>query len=102
MKIIGTVGYGKFLAEIDFQEIDYLAGRTVGDASGYYAYERRISSGTTFNITSAFDQIHRNDQRRKEIETVKATLKAVLAGLEMVDPLIEEPKEEETRTEVGS
>ena len=92
MKIIATVGNGTFIAELTYQEIDYLAGKTVGDSSGYYSYDRRIPSGTKFNIVEAFEQIHRNNQRKGEIETVKKTLQAVLAGLEMVDSLIEEPK----------
>ena len=102
MKIIATVGDGNFLAELDYQEIDYLAGRTVGSKGQYYSYDRTIKTGTTFNIVKAFEQIHRNNQRKGEIETVKKTLQAVLAGLEMVDSLIEEPKTEEPTPETNS
>jgi hypothetical protein len=93
MKIIATVGNGNFLAQLSFQEIDYLAGKTVGDASGYYSSDRKIATGTTFNITSAFGQIHRNDQRKQQVATLRQTLELMLKGLDMVEPLIEEPKE---------
>lgn len=96
MKIIATVGDGSFIAELSYQEIDYLAGKKIGDATGYYSSDRKIRSGTTFNIVKAFEQIHRNDRRKNEVESLRATLKAILAGLDMIEPLIEEPKVEET------
>ena len=100
MKIIATVGNGTFIAELSYQEIDYLAGNKIGDSSGYYSHDRKILAGTQFNIVSAFQQIHRNNKRKGEIETVKKTLQAVIAGLEMIEPLIEEPKQQESSTEV--
>jgi hypothetical protein len=100
MKIVATVGDGKFLAELSYQEIDYLAGKKIGSDDGYYSYNRKISTGTTFNIVEAFDQIHRNDQRKREIESLRATLKAILVGLDMIGPLIEEPKTEEKTAEI--
>jgi hypothetical protein len=96
MKIIATVGDGSFIAELSYQEIDYLAGKKIGDATGYYSSDRKIRSGTTFNIVKAFEQIHRNDRRKNEVESLRATLKAILVGLDMIEPLIEEPKVEET------
>lgn len=99
MKIVATVGDGKFLAEISYQEIDYLAGKKIGDATGYYSYDRKITSGTTFNIVQAFEQIHRNDRRKNEVESLRATLKAILVGLDMIEPLIEEPKPPEEKKE---
>jgi glycyl-tRNA synthetase alpha subunit len=97
MKIIATIGDGNFLAELDYREIDFLAGKTVGNKSGYYSYDRTIKSGTTFNIVEAFEQIHRNNQRKSQIETIRQTLNMMLIGLDMVDPLIEEPKVEEEK-----
>ena len=99
MKIIGTIGDGNFLVEATFREIDYLAGRTVGSQQGYYSSNRNIQTGTTFNIVKAFEQIHRNNQRKSEVESLRATLKAILVGLDMIEPLIEEPKVEETAVE---
>jgi hypothetical protein len=100
MKIIGTIGDGNFLVEATFREIDYLAGRTVGSQQGYYSSDRKIQTGTTFNIVKAFDQIYRNNQRKSEVESLRATLKAILVGLDMIEPLIEEPKPEEKAAEV--
>jgi len=97
MKIIGTIGDGNFLVEATFREIDYLAGRTVGSKQGYYESDRKITSGTTFNIVKAFEQIHRNDRRKSEVESLRATLKAILVGLDMIEPLIEEPKPPEEK-----
>jgi hypothetical protein len=96
MKIIATIDGGTFIAELSVQEIDFLAGKTIGD-KGYYDHNRTIRSGTTFNIVKAFEQIHRNNNRRHQIENVKQTLKMLLIGLEMVDPLIEEPKPEDLK-----
>jgi len=101
MKIIGTIGDGNFLVEATCREIDYLAGRTVGSQQGYYSSDRKIQTGTTFNIVNAFDQIHRNNQRKSEVESLRATLKAILVGLDMIEPLIEEPKTEEKTAEVS-
>lgn len=100
MKIVATMGDGNFLAEINYQEIDFLAGRKVGDATGYYSYDRKITSGTTFNIVPAFEQIHRNNQRKREVESLRATLNAMLVGLDMIEPLIEEPNPEEKTAEI--
>ena len=66
MKIIATVDNRKFIAELSLEEIDYLAGKKIGEDKGYYGNERTITSGTTFNITKAFDQIYRNGQRPAE------------------------------------
>jgi hypothetical protein len=101
MKIIGTIGDGEFLAQLDYREIDYLAGKQVGSTEGYYSYNRKIKSGTTFNIVKAFEQIHRNDQRKREIESLRATLNAIIVGLDMIEPLIEEPKTEEAPAETS-
>jgi hypothetical protein len=95
MKIIATVGSGNFIAELDYREIDFLAGKQIGSNEGYYAHERKISTGTTFNITKAFEQIHRNDIRKGQVDTLRQTLELMLKGLDMVEPLIEEPKTEE-------
>jgi hypothetical protein len=72
----------------------------VGSKLGYYDSDRKICTGTIFNIVKAFEQIHRNDQRKKEIESLRATLNAMLVGLDMIGPLIDEPKPEEKPAEV--
>jgi hypothetical protein len=103
MKIIAKSGPFRFIAEITAEEIDFLAGKTIGQGvGGYYKNEgREISAGTTFNIVEAFNQIHRNEQRRNQVVTLKQTLELMLKGLEMIDPLIEEPKPQEPVVEVG-
>jgi hypothetical protein len=100
MKIIATVDHRMFIAELSITEIDYLAGKKIGANEGYYNNEREITAGTTFNIVPAFEQIHRNDHRKREIESLRATLNAMLVGLDMIGPLIEEPKVEENTAEV--
>jgi hypothetical protein len=95
MKIVGTIGSQDFLAQLSAQEIDFLAGKRVGTTEGRYDPIRAIRTGTTFNIVKAFEQIHRNDRRKSEVERLRATLKAILGGLDMIEPLIEEPKVEE-------
>jgi hypothetical protein len=97
MKIIGTIDSQNFLAEISAQEIDFLAGKRIGTIEGRYDRIRAISTGTTFNIVKAFDQIHRNNQRKSEVESLRATLKAILVGLDMIEPLIEEPNPPEEK-----
>jgi hypothetical protein len=98
MKIIAKAGANTFLAQLTTQEIDLLAGKQVGEGiGGYYRNEdRKIPFGTTFNVVPAFQQIHRNDRRKSEVESLRATLKAILVGLDMIEPLIEEPKTEDT------
>ena len=98
MKIIATVGDGTFIAKLDLQEIDYLAGKKLGE-NGYYSYDRKIPSGTEFNIVEAFAQIHRNQRRKDQVETLRQTLNLMLAGLDMAKPLIEEPQVEELNAE---
>ena len=97
MKIIGTINSQDFLAEISAQEIDFLAGKRIGTIEGRYDHIRAIPTGTTFNIVKAFDQIYRNDRRKSEVESLRATLKAILVGLDMIEPLIEEPKPPEEK-----
>lgn len=99
MKIVASITSTKFLAEITVEEMEFLAGKQVG-YKGNYWYERNIPVGTEFNIVKAFGQIHRNDNRRKEIETVRKTLEGVLNGLDIVDRFIDEPKTEETPAEI--
>ena len=101
MKIIATVNSRNFIAELSISEIDYLAGKKIGDDKGYYGNERSVTTGTTFNIVKAFEQIHRNNQRKREVESLRATLNAMLVGLDMIEPLIEEPKTEETPGETS-
>jgi hypothetical protein len=96
MKIVGSINGSNFLAELTYQEIKYLAGKEIGYEANHQSYgQRTIPSGVTFEITKAFEQIHRNDQRKKEIDTVRKTLEGVINSLDIIDPFIEEPKVEE-------
>jgi hypothetical protein len=95
MKIVATVSGSSFLAEISAEEVKFLAGKKIG-YEGNYSYEQRIPSGTTFDIVGAFAQIHRNNNRKREIESVRATLLGIINGLDLISPFIEEPKQEET------
>ena len=101
MKIIAKSGPFRFIAEITAKEIDFLAGKQVGvGVGGYYNNEdRSIPTGTTFNIVKAFEQIHCNEQRRGQLHTLRQTLQLMLSGLEMIDPLIDEPKPQEETVE---
>lgn len=102
MKIIAKNGSCSFLAEISAAEIDSLAGKMVGRWSeDYCRTDRKIEMGTTINIPAVFAQIHRNDQRKREVESLRATLNAIIVGLDMIEPLIEEPKPEEQEAEVA-
>ncbi len=97
MKIIAKSRNRFFLAEISAQEIDFLAGKEIGKRvdSGYsHNVDRDIQPGTTFNIIPAFTQIHRNGQRKAQVESLRQTLNAMLIGLDMAEPLIEEPPPE--------
>jgi len=91
MKIVGTISTDCFLAEVTVEELDYLAGKKLG-TEGNYRSGRIIKTGTSFNIVPIFAQIHRNGQRKREIDSLRATLNAMLVGLDMIEPLIEEPQ----------
>jgi hypothetical protein len=72
MKIIGTINGYNFLAELTYQEIKFLAGKDIGHEGRNQSYgERTISVGTTFDITKAFEQIHRNNQRATTSASVR-------------------------------
>jgi hypothetical protein len=96
MKIIAKSGPRNYILEASSEEIDKLAGTLI--CKDKYGQEGELIYvvGAKFNILKAFDQIHRNDQRKREIETLRATLNAMLVGLDMIGPLIEETKVEET------
>lgn len=102
MEIIAKSSSNNFLAKLTTQEIDFLAGKQVGKGiGGYYSNEdRSIPSGTKFDIIKAFTQIHRNDQRKNEIITVRKTLEGVINSLDIIEPYIEEPKDAESVVEV--
>jgi hypothetical protein len=97
MKIIAKSGTRSYILEATSQEINFLAGR--GLCQGKFGDERELPYllGTTFNIVKAFEQIHRNNQRKSEVESLRATLKAILVGLDMIEPLIEEPNPPEEK-----
>jgi hypothetical protein len=94
MKIIAKSSSKTYLIEATSDEVDKLAGRQV--CCGQYGDQRQLEYvlGTKFNITEAFAQIHRNERRRAEVKYLRDTLSAMLVGLDMVEPLIEEPSTE--------
>lgn len=98
MKIIGKSGRATFIVEATAQELDKLAGRQLGWSD--YSNEQFMTMGTEFHIEKAFSQIHRNKQRKQEIDTVRKTLEGVLNSLDIIEPFIEEPKVEEPAAEV--
>ena len=95
MKIIAKSGTRSYILEASSQEVDFLAGREI--CQGIYGEEKDTYYvlGVKFNIIPAFDQIHRNYMRKGQVESLRATLKAILVGLDMIEPLIEEPKPED-------
>jgi hypothetical protein len=95
MKIIAKSGTRTYLLQASSDEIDLLAGRKI--CRGDYGDERceEYILGVTFDITKAFSQIHRNDRRKQEIETVRKTLEGVINSLDIIEPYIEEPKPQE-------
>ena len=100
MKIMAKVREGEYIYILSAraQEINLLAGQMICEAE-YDDPQMPSIIGTEFNIVKAFDQIHRNDRRKSEVESLRATLKAILVGLDMIEPLIEEPKPEEASAE---
>ena len=50
-----------------------------------------IDIGTEFNISEAWKQIHRNDERVREIELIKKSLECASVNLTMVEPFLTEP-----------
>lgn len=100
MKIIAKTGDATFLLEATADEIDRLAGKKIGNnGPSDYCWVRNINFGTEFNIIKAFDQIYRNGQRKREIETVRKTLEGVINSLDIIDPFIEEPTSEDSTQE---
>ena len=99
MRVIAKAGTRKYILEATADEIDFLAGRSV--CKGSYGDERQVEYilGTEFKIITAFEQIHRNDKRKAEIEYLRNTLACLLAGLDMVEPIIEEPRPQEVESD---
>ena len=99
MKIIGKAGARIYILQAASEEIDYLAGRCI--CKGQYGDDKQMEYvlGTEFKIIEAFDQIHRNERRKAQVKSLRDTLNAMLAGLEMSEPFIEEPKPEDKPTE---
>lgn len=101
MKVIARVDAGKYLVEATLQELASLADRKIHtdehDPEGSYQSSRRdcIKIGTEFKISNAWAQIHRNDKRKAEVQTVRKQLEAVITQLDMIEPFLDEPKPEE-------
>ena len=99
MKIIAKIREGQYLLEATGTEIDLLAGRKV--VRGDYGDDRSIEYvvGTQFNIVAAFSQIHRNATRKEDVIRLRQLLNALMVGLDMTEPFIEEPKPPEPAEE---
>ena len=96
MKIIAKTGDATFLLEATADEIDRLAGKKiVRTPNQYESWKKEVFFGTEFAIIPAFDSLYRNNQRKREVETLRATLKGMLNGLDLIEPFIEEPKVED-------
>ena len=96
MKVVAKTGDATFLLEATADEIDSLAGKKIGNhGPSDYSWIRHINFGLEFDIIPAFDSLYRNNQRKKQVDSLRATLNAIIVGLDMVEPLIEEPKLEE-------
>ena len=97
MKVIAKTAFRTFLVEASVEELDALAGVKVG-SDDYHGYQnhREIVLGTTFNICEAWRRLHRDAQRKNDVEIVRQQLQALILGLNIIGPLIEEP---ETKTE---
>ena len=93
MKIIAKQRYNTFLIEATDEEINRMAGKEVVQRD-YQNQALPWAIGSEFNVIKAFDQIHRNNHRKKEIETVRKTLEGVLNSLDIIEPFIEEPPTE--------
>lgn len=101
MKIIAKTGDATFLLEATADEIDRLAGKKIGNnGPSDYSWIRHINFGLEFDIIPAFDSLYRNSQRKKQVDSLRATLNAIIVGLDMIEPLIEEPKPEDREVEV--
>ena len=92
MKIIAKQRGNTFLIEATDEEINRMAGKELVQRD-YQNQAQPWAIGSEFNVIKAFDQIHRNNQRKKEIETVRKTLEGVINSLDIIEPFIEEPKE---------
>ena len=108
MKIIGTTRSG-FLLDATAQEISALAGAQYRQVCrGYdndyltiYSEEcsqentNKLHIGDEFAISAAWEQIHRNKEREREIELIKKSLECAIHNLDMTVPFLKEtPKVE--------
>ncbi len=73
MKIIAKSSERVYLLEASSDVIDSLAGRLICRRSDYNheQRERRSVVGTEFAIVPAFQQIHRNSERKEQIERLR-------------------------------
>jgi hypothetical protein len=94
MKILAKSGPRTYLLEAASEEIDFLAGKQICKDSCGQENQPQHVLGTKFNIVDAFVQIHRNNNRKKEVEAVRRTLEGIINGLDLIGPFIEEPKPE--------
>jgi hypothetical protein len=94
MKVIAQTGKKTFLVACNAEELDALAGRTIGDSYGYT--ERHNCLGISFDICAAWTRLNRDTRRRDEVNAVRRQLQNIIEGLDVIGPFIEEPPKIET------
>ena len=87
MRIFGKTAKREYILTATENEVEQLAGKTMSDP-----YGGGIPIGTTFNVTSAIQQVYRNDRRKEQVETIRKSLEAAITCLDMAVPFLEEPK----------
>jgi len=91
MKIIARVDRQTFLVQITADEMDALAGKSVGNNNYYERSQRDVEMGTTFNISAAWQRLNRDERRKEEVAVIRRQLQNLIEGLDIIEPFIEEP-----------
>lgn len=94
MKVIGLTS-GGCIIEASIQEVSSMSGVKFRNGSYDYSSNPIMEVGREFNVMEGFRQIHRNEQRQREIATVRQQLTAIITQLDMVEPFMKEPKLQE-------
>lgn len=93
MKVIGRVGATDYLVQASIEEIAVLADKKITHPEEInWIRIEAVKVGTSFDVKSAFHQIHRNDSRKRDVEMVRQSLKGILANLDMLEPFLDEPE----------
>ena len=90
MKIIAVTG-NTVILEASIKEVNWLAGKDVVPTNSYNWEPSFRAVGVEFAIREAFEQIHRNDKRKEEIDHVRKHLEVIIAQLDMTVPFLSEP-----------